>query len=75
MRREKTDTTWSTTSVGPITLTWLPRTVTTASNAPSILRRSESAGPISSVGSTESGMVSLTWVGSMFLLTDGVLPS
>ena len=39
-----------------------------ASKLPSTRLRRESAGPMSVVGSTESGMVSLTWVGSMLLL-------
>ena len=65
MRREKTEVTQSTSSAGPTTLTWLPRTETMAPNEDSTLRKSESAGPMSRDGSTESGMVSLTRVGSM----------
>ena len=68
MRREKTEVTWSTTSAGPETLTTLPRTETMASKPSSIRLSSESAGPMSAVGSTESGMVRRTCVGSMFLL-------
>ena len=68
MRREKTEVTWSTTSAGPDTLTMLPRTETMASKPDSMRLSRESAGPISAVGSTESGMVRRTCVGSMFLL-------
>ena len=60
MRRENTATMRFASAASPVMPTWLPRTVIEASVDASMRLSSESAGPMSLVRSSESGMVRRT---------------